>query len=704
MNFNTIIPSFEHFGFWEYLFIFLISFGESLAFIGLLIPGSFLVILFGFFAAQGGFSIFNLIWVIALGGILGDIFSYYLGKKGSKIFRFIKKQHLEKAENFIKRHGDKSIFLGRFIGPLRPIIPFTCGVLKMEIKKFIYWSIFSTLSWTISHVLFGYLIGKTLGEVEIWSTKLAALFLYFGLFFVLVSLLKWLLINKGKQFFAFVKSIFISLIQALATNPEIKKLVAKYPRFFHFLKKRLTRKNFYGLLLTILIFVFLYFLLNFLGIIKDILTTNALAQADIRLENLLYAYRHPLIAKFFLWVSLFGKWQIVASIAVIFLVILWLRKKWLYILPFLLTLAGSTLSDFLGKIILHRPRPLEVAFYHEGSYSFPSGHATIAVAIYGFIAYYLLKNVKKWRHRINILFTTIILILAIGFSRLYLGVHYLSDVIGGYLLGGLWLIIGLGLTEWLIEKKPIETIITLKSPKKIKIISAGLIIAEIIFFFFLAFNYHPPLVSEENEITIKLANNNILELFSGNSALPKYSEDLTGKKDEPISFIIIAKNDKQLIDDLKQAGWNLAERQNLKSILKLIEAYIFNQNYSTAPMTPSFWNTQVHNFGFEKPTATENIKERHHARFWKTNFVNPGGKQIYLGTASLDEGLKKSIIIHKINPNIDTEREQLFNDLKNARVIDNFTKQQFVEPLLGTNFAGDLFFTDGEIYILYLLN
>ena len=702
MNFNTFLPSLEHFGFWGYALIFLISFGESLAFVGLLIPGSLIVILFGIFASQGLFKITDLIWFIAIGGILGDIFSYYLGKKGTKIFRFIKKHHLEKAENFINKYGNKSILLGRFVGPLRPIIPFTCGILKMETRKFIYWSIFSTFAWAISHLFLGYLIGKSLGDVEIWSTRLATLLLYLGIFIVAIYLLKWLIIKKGKQFFALLKSILISFKQALVANPDIKRIIEKYPRFFNFLGKRLTRQNFYGLPLTILTIIFIYALFYFLGIIEDILTTDTIAQADIRLENLLYTFRHPLIAKFFLWVSLFGKWQIVASLAVIFLIILWLRKKWIYIIPFLLTLGGSTLSDFLGKFIIHRPRPHEVAFYHENSYSFPSGHATIAIAVYGFIAYFLLKNIKKWKYRINIFFAAVILILAIGFSRLYLGVHYLSDVIGGYLLGSLWLIASLSLTEWLIEKGAVEQIVILKSPKKIKIISIGLIIAEIIFFIFLAFNYHPSLITEENEVTIKLANDNVLELFSGNSALPKYSETLTGKKDEPLSFIIIAKNDKQLIDNFKQAGWNLAERQNLKSILKLIEAYIFNQNYSTAPMTPSFWNTQVHNFGFEKPTPAENIKERHHARFWKTNLALPDGQLIYVGTTSLDEGLKKSIIIHKIDPNIDAEREQLFNDLQQAGIISNFTKQQFVEPLLGKNFAGDLFFTDGEIYILYL--
>ena len=91
--------------------------------------------------------------------------------------------------------------------------------------------------------------------------------------------------------------------------------------------------------------------------------------------------------------------------------------------------------------------------YLEKSFSFPSGHATIAVAFYGFIIYFLIKNVKSWNRKINIFFTGFILIILIGFSRLYLGVHFVSDVWAGYLIGAIWLIIGIGFTEFYLLKK-----------------------------------------------------------------------------------------------------------------------------------------------------------------------------------------------------------------------------------------------------------
>jgi hypothetical protein len=118
-------------------------------------------------------------------------------------------------------------------------------------------------------------------------------------------------------------------------------------------------------------------------------------------------------------------------------------------------------------------------------------------------------------------------------------------------------------------------------------------------------------------------------------------------------------------------------------------------------MTPDFWNSEVHNFGFEKETAADNVRTRHHTRFWKTNYVTENGENIYVGTASFDNGIKWGVT-HKINPDVDTEREFLFNDLQNTGLLSKTEKQQFVEPKLGSNFSGDLFFTDGKLYLFFV--
>lgn len=105
--------------------------------------------------------------------------------------------------------------------------------------------------------------------------------------------------------------------------------------------------------------------------------------------------------------------------------------------------------------------------------------------------------------------------------------------------------------------------------------------------------------------------------------------------------------------------------------------------------------------GFEKPTKIKNVRERHHARFWRTQFETPEGSHVYVGTASMDIGMKWWII-HKIKSDIDMEREFLFADLENGGDIFSYDKIQSVPPSLGKNFLGDQFFTDGKMYLIVL--
>lgn len=186
---------------------------------------------------------------------------------------------------------------------------------------------------------------------------------------------------------------------------------------------------------------FVYKFSFFVGIIKA-----AIVLADARVANFLVGFRSTELTKIFLWITLLGKWQVVLIFVFSTIGILWLRRKRAYIAPLLFALLGSEIFIWLGKIIFHRTRP-EAAVYPEASFSFPSGHATIAVVFYGFLTYILIHNKKRWNTKASLFFLGAIILFFIGFSRLYLGVHYLSDVLGGYLLGMLWLIVAISISR-----------------------------------------------------------------------------------------------------------------------------------------------------------------------------------------------------------------------------------------------------------------
>lgn len=215
----------------------------------------------------------------------------------------------------------------------------------------------------------------------------------------------------------------------------------------YFFKKRLARDNFFGFVLAMLIIGFIYLFFFFGAIIGDFLILENLIQFDHQTHALMLSIRTPGLIHFFLLITGLALSWFAIGVSIVFIAFLFLKKRLVYLLPFLVSFCGGMLTNFLCKFFIHRLRPTE-AVYLESFYSFPSGHSTLAVVLYGFIFYYLWRQTKKRAQKNLILVFGILLILAIGFSRIYLGVHFFSDVVGGYLLGLAWLCAGIGLAEW----------------------------------------------------------------------------------------------------------------------------------------------------------------------------------------------------------------------------------------------------------------
>lgn len=225
-----------------------------------------------------------------------------------------------------------------------------------------------------------------------------------------------------------------------------------------FLRERFDKRTFTGRILTVLVISFLILLLTFLGITDQVVNSEALTKIDARFAQFLFTIRTNFLTNFFYIVTQFGNLGTTTLIAASILLYFLLKQKRYFILGFVITLLGTEATIYFLKIIINRARPgADIAYYLETSKSFPSAHAGIALALYGFLAYYLIVQIKKRPLKRLLVFFSILLIILIGFSRLYLGVHFLSDVIGGYILGSLWLLASIGILEEhsyeLLEKK-----------------------------------------------------------------------------------------------------------------------------------------------------------------------------------------------------------------------------------------------------------
>ncbi len=230
---------------------------------------------------------------------------------------------------------------------------------------------------------------------------------------------------------------------ASAYNSDNGKVTLKFmERFQHRIaraRSRLTILQYVSLHLVIGLVVSAICLWVFAKLAREVLSEQEFTLIDNSIAADLHLYATPLATQVFLILSAFG-FQILYLVALVVGLYFILKRAWLRLSLWIAALVGGQVLNLLLKDWFARPRPvfsdpLAVALF----YSFPSGHATMSLIAYGLIAYFLWTSAApRFPRRLATVALTL-LILLIGLSRLYLGVHYFSDVIAGFAAGGLWL-------------------------------------------------------------------------------------------------------------------------------------------------------------------------------------------------------------------------------------------------------------------------
>ena len=196
------------------------------------------------------------------------------------------------------------------------------------------------------------------------------------------------------------------------------------------------------LLFNLSIIFSLLFLIFFLLIAQNILTQGLLVEIDHQVLNSIVSLRNINLTKILLFFTYLGNWQIIVSLGVILVIIFWLTRKKRLMYFLISWLAGSEIILLIFKLIFHRPRPeAKFALIPETGYSFPSGHAFISVVFYGIIGYYLFRLTKKGGQKLLIFISSFLIIFLVGLSRIYLGLHWTSDVMASWSLGLFFLIL-----------------------------------------------------------------------------------------------------------------------------------------------------------------------------------------------------------------------------------------------------------------------
>ena len=518
-------------------------------------------------------------------------------------------------------HGAKSIFLGRFIPSVKEIVPLIAGSVNMDQRRFMVWNVLGAIGWGFEWVLAGYIFGQSINLAELWLSRAGLFFAFLIIFGGIFYFFKWLIIKKEKRFWVITTSLWQSIKAAMIKNEHVLLWMQKHPRGISFLKARFDTTIFSGLPLSILTLAFVYVLALLAGIVEDLIVSDPIISADIRMANLFIGFRTDGLTNVFTWITLLGKSQVILVFIFISAALLWLWRKKYYIVPLCIAVAGSEAFTYLGKLTFHRPRP-EMALYAEHSFSFPSGHATIAVAFYGFAAYLLMRFAQSWNKTVNIFFVSMFIVLAIGFSRLYLGVHYISDVWSGYLVGTMWLIIAVTFSEWLRHKQRNDQ--ATRPVGGVRPISFVLVSIAILFYVGFSIKYHPPLSSIPPKSMVVVSKST--DIFTNEQM--KYTETLLGDKQEPLNFIFLARDDGQVIAVMQQAGWITTDKADILSFFRTIKALILKTPHPTAPISPSFWNAKIQDLSFAKVHGPNWLSNAQHIKIWRTNFLLENGNNI----------------------------------------------------------------------------
>jgi len=177
---------------------------------------------------------------------------------------------------------------------------------------------------------------------------------------------------------------------------------------------------------------------GFAAIAEEVLEqeTQAIDQAILQV----FADFHtPLLNQIMIGVTFLGEPLLLTALSIVFAIVLLRQGQWAGVTTLIIASGGAIGLNFLLKDVFARSRPtLWQHIVDVNYYSFPSGHAMISLVIYGLIGYWLAIRFKVWQ--IPIITITVLLVAAIGVSRLYLGVHWPTDIVAGYAAGLVWLI------------------------------------------------------------------------------------------------------------------------------------------------------------------------------------------------------------------------------------------------------------------------
>lgn len=381
---------------WLALAIFLIACMECLAIVGIIVPGTLVLFAVAVVAGNGALPLGEVLLLGYLGGLLGDGISYALGRRFHQHIRRLPglrshPQWLGAAETYFNRYGIASLLVGRFIGPLRPMLPMVAGMLDMPLPRFIAVSLVAAAGWSVAYLLPGWATGA--------AFRLPLPEGFWGQTGVVAAVLAVLIGS----------SIHFSLRGERAASVGVSALGVA----------------------TVAALFFLW---------------PHLAQFDQGIMSLVQEHRSTVMDVVAVVLTQMGNFMAQLVIATALCLVLAFTRQWRHFCFATGTMLFTALGNGALKMLFSRARP-EVLLDPLKSYSMPSGHSSAAFALFLTLGV-LAGRGQPIRMRLTWLVLASLPALSIALSRIYLGAHWPTDVLAGSLLGAAVCACSLAIVQW----------------------------------------------------------------------------------------------------------------------------------------------------------------------------------------------------------------------------------------------------------------
>lgn len=411
------------------LAVFLVALLESLAVLGLIVPGAMIMFGAGALIATGTLDFWSTFLLAVFGAVLGDGLSYGLGRHYHQQLRLMwpfnrHPKMLARGEAFFQRHGGKSVIIARFIGPVRPVLPMVAGMLDMPARRFLAVNLLSAFAWAPAYLLPGMAFGASLAIAGEVAGRLAILLATF-------LLLSWLLFWLAHRLYRWLQPHAQDLAEQLLQRSQRIPALAWLVNGLFDAQRRASP----ALLVWLLILLSGSWL--FLGLFDDVLGGDPLVSASYGLYQLLQDLRTPLADDIMVGISALGDTTVILSVmAAVLAYQLW-HRHWHEALYWLSSLGFALAAVAVLKTGLHFPRPIDLNSGVD-TFSLLSGHATLDTVAYGYLAILIAAGLPPRWHWLSYACGSV-LIGGIAFSHLYLGAYWLTNVAAGLGLGMAWL-------------------------------------------------------------------------------------------------------------------------------------------------------------------------------------------------------------------------------------------------------------------------